>query len=675
MLCVPRIILPALLIHASGFSPLLGQPAKIPLFNGEFEEHGGAFNVPTGWTPFGQAKFEGVWNDGWAVQMADVPPGHEVGLYQLVELPQEGERFRLSADVMAGHAQLPVRIGLMPHPPRQADDIVWSPPHNEPSTCHMSVEATAEEDRIIVILSMRNLNAEHVLLEAGRWDNVALETVTGATQPSGLSRKSQATVRLLDGEPTPTNTYENMANPWSLAWPKRGVRTYLASSRNPNPAANDDFDHVEGHVDIDGEGWTILKSIDGPGCISRIWMTNFARAGMIRVEIDGKEVLTQRLIDFFGSPGPLTWPLTNSPSGGWMSYVPMPFRRSARILVRDAEAGRFYWQVTYQRFDTDDHVRSFTVPMNPTDAALLGIIRWQWLCASVDPKPVLMDSQNENEIGSMEEKSASIDHPLVLNHSGMIKAIRIDVPREHTSSYAQFRLQISWDDDDQSSVDVPLELLFATGDTTAIVHGLMTGRRASGEGYCYFPMPYEKAKLQLHGLDDESVHEATWTVEYVELPKKHLPPTRFCTATVDEPRAGAGKLHNLCDIRGSGHLVGVTAIMSAKTEHLFHFLEGDEYITVDGEQIPSTAGTGTEDYFTCGWYFASGPVSLPTIGATEVSREHARVTAYRLHVPDWIPFERSLRFDIEVGDTVTSPESGHYKTVCYYYRRLDGPQK
>ena len=100
---------------------------------------------------------------------------------------------------------------------------------------------------------------------------------------------------------------------------------------------------------------------------------------------------------------------------------------------------------------------------------------------------------------------------------------------------------------------------------------------------------------------------------------------------------------------------------------MLHHLEGDEYIWIDGETEPSTAGTGTEDYFTCGWYFNAGPITLAPIGAPEVNPDEQRVSAYRLHIPDWVPFERSLRFALEVGESIHSQESGNYATAVYYY--------
>jgi hypothetical protein len=121
------------------------------------------------------------------------------------------------------------------------------------------------------------------------------------------------------------------------------------------------------------------------------------------------------------------------------------------------------------------------------------------------------------------------------------------------------------------------------------------------------------------------------------------------------------------ETEGGGHFAGFSADMASGNVEDVHFLEGDEYFWVDGEKDPSWAGTGTEDYFTCGWYFFGGKISLPPIGAPYVGKEDHRITAYRFHPADWVPFERSLKFGLEVGDRTSSDEYGDYRTVVYCY--------
>jgi hypothetical protein len=97
------------------------------------------------------------------------------------------------------------------------------------------------------------------------------------------------------------------------------------------------------------------------------------------------------------------------------------------------------------------------------------------------------------------------------------------------------------------------------------------------------------------------------------------------------------------------------------------FLEGDERVFVDGERTPSIVGTGTEDYFSSGWYFDTGPYSSLYHGLTIKDSLSGRVSAYRWHVEDPIPFARSIRFTIEHGGTNDAPRTD-YSSVAFWYQ-------
>ncbi|HEX7480684.1 MAG TPA: DUF2961 domain-containing protein [Polyangiales bacterium] len=67
-------------------------------------------------------------------------------------------------------------------------------------------------------------------------------------------------------------------------------------------------------------------------------------------------------------------------------------------------------------------------------------------------------------------------------------------------------------------------------------------------------------------------------------------------------------------------------------------------------------GTGTEDYFNDGWYEVRGRLdsanAWPSHGfpVYEDSDGRKRTAAYRWHVPDSVPFEESIRVELEHGD-------------------------
>ena len=71
------------------------------------------------------------------------------------------------------------------------------------------------------------------------------------------------------------------------------------------------------------------------------------------------------------------------------------------------------------------------------------------------------------------------------------------------------------------------------------------------------------------------------------------------------------------------------------------------FFYVDGKKKADIEGTGTEDYFNDAWSFrvTEGPYTGVTIA--DGTGTGARMSAYRWHAVDPIPFTTSLRFDIE----------------------------
>src|SRR5690606_33489112 len=95
--------------------------------------------------------------------------------------------------------------------------------------------------------------------------------------------------------------------------------------------------------------------------------------------------------------------------------------------------------------------------------------------------------------------------------------------------------------------------------------------------------------------------------------------------------------------------------------------EGDEQIYVDGEETPRVLGTGTEDYFSSGWYYITGEYAAPYHGVTVKDEQDGRINSYRWHIEDPIPFQESFRFDIEHGGTNNAP-GVRYATVAFWYQ-------
>jgi hypothetical protein len=98
------------------------------------------------------------------------------------------------------------------------------------------------------------------------------------------------------------------------------------------------------------------------------------------------------------------------------------------------------------------------------------------------------------------------------------------------------------------------------------------------------------------------------------------------------------------NVQGKGHYVGT--VMSVVQAEAGWFGEGDDFFWVDGQK-PSIEGTGSEDYFNDAWglHVNDGPYYGVTVA--EGTGLGSRMTAYRWHLVDPIPFSKSLQAEIE----------------------------
>lgn len=103
--------------------------------------------------------------------------------------------------------------------------------------------------------------------------------------------------------------------------------------------------------------------------------------------------------------------------------------------------------------------------------------------------------------------------------------------------------------------------------------------------------------------------------------------------------------YTILETTGRGHYVGtVQSVFQMETGW---FGEGDDRFYIDGEETPSLRGTGTEDYYGDAWGFRAFSYPYNGVSVWEGYMPGDRVTAYRWHVPDPVPFKKSLKVSIE----------------------------
>ena len=238
-----------------------------------------------------------------------------------------------------------------------------------------------------------------------------------------------------------------------------------------------------------------------------------------------------------------------------------------------------------------------------------------------------------------------------------------------------------WDGEENPSVLCPLGDLFGATFGRYREFDSRALALCSGGYLCTFPMPFaDGARIEVTNESPLPVHLFFWGVTWTELPGLPEGLGRFHAHWRRTP-AGAGQgPHLVADLRGRGHYVG-TLLQAQNADRLLRWppyrfvlpageglgnLEGWEECWIDDDEEPSLHGTGAEEYFNTAWYFLSGRSTGWNQGVIGRSYVTGRVSAYRFHVDDPIPFRSSYRMVFRKG--LLDEVRADYATVAYWYQ-------
>jgi hypothetical protein len=227
-------------------------------------------------------------------------------------------------------------------------------------------------------------------------------------------------------------------------------------------------------------------------------------------------------------------------------------------------------------------------------------------------------------------------------------------------------MRIYWDDEPKPSVEVPIGDFFGCGfmykQNISQFLGMVNG------GYvCYFPMPFERsARIEITNETRHEIGGFLYQVDYQKFEGAlHSDVAYFHAQWNRSIRTNYDSNFSILRAQGKGHLVGVGLNIQSYDGKL-SFLEGDEMIYVDGEKRPSIHGTGTDDYFSGGWYFNQGEFTGPYGGLVYKNDSLGQISAYRLYITDPIPFKKNIKVTIEHGHG--NQDIADYSSIAYWYQ-------
>jgi hypothetical protein len=440
------------------------------------------------------------------------------------------------------------------------------------------------------------------------------------------------------------------------------------------------FDRMGGNADwadlkacwVGGDRY-VLADLKGPGCLRRMWMTN-VNAEEWLFYFDGESEprirLAERDLFAIGRAGvaPFQPPLADGLSGGSFSYIPLPYAKSLRIVVRIAQAkpdSRPYFHFNYETYPAGAPVRSY--PRTPGEADLRAVSETRAFWAGV-PEAMAGEAARLalTETVIPAGGSAALAPAFA---AGTVKtlAVRLDGGLyanavERARLLRQLVLRMTWDGAAEPSVEVPLGDFFCNGLHQRRFAALPLAN-ADGTFVCRFPMPFRKgARIEIRN-DGPREARVRWAAEFTE---GDPGPAPYFHAAWNHA-INAGSPLRVMRTAGKGSFAGCYLI-ALGMDGGWNILEGDERFIRDGGVRPVHHGTGLEDYFNGGWYYY-GLFEKPLHGLLEKSA--MRTCQYRFQIPDPVTFSKSLAMQFEFGDG--NRARGYMSAATYWYQDKPGP--
>jgi len=236
-----------------------------------------------------------------------------------------------------------------------------------------------------------------------------------------------------------------------------------------------------------------------------------------------------------------------------------------------------------------------------------------------------------------------------LSGPGVVTHVWLTVAANEYGWPRLLRLRVYYDGSLEPSVDAPVGDFFAVGHGfERPVNSLLVRNGSEGRARnSYWPMPFRKScRITITNEGRRRVNNVYYHVDWQKM--NELPPgTGYFHARYRQelPAKNDGKPYVFLEVKGRGFYAGT--VLSVVQAEAGWFGEGDDHFFVDGEAKASIEGTGSEDYFNDAWglHVEEGPYfGVPVADGTGLG---SRMTGYRWHMTDPIPFTKSLRFEIE----------------------------
>jgi hypothetical protein len=482
-------------------------------------------------------------------------------------------------------------------------------------------------------------------------------------------------------------------------WSQHQASSYERLSVTPDDPqgwfANHDWNHFQGKETINGRTEFVMLDVDGPGVITRIW--NGGNPGLkaaLRFYIDGDTIPVWEAVNsgaLIGENRNIGYPLSAlsvskdqplpkaSQKLGHNLYAPIPFSKHIKITYegpdpRPGAGDGMFYNINYRLYKgnvemeslTKETVLKYAEQLEETNKKL-GTLIDEW------PSEINFKEEHESkstklnltkgESGSLEFTGASSIRRILLSLDcdSLNKAVK------------DLILQISFDG--KKTVDVPIGFFFGCGDQVLVVSDWYRKVDTLGNMSCFWVMPFQKnaevkiinkGELNVDVNVEVALGDYKWNASSLYFHANFSEMQNYSTV------AKQGQDFNFISIPNAGNYVGDNLQITKSLAGWWG--EGDEKIYIDGSTFPDHFGTGTEDYYGYAWggqykNAFNHPFIGQPIGEGNSKKQGGRTVNSRVRALDAIPFNKSLKFDMESwnwhgGDI-------DFSWACFWYAGLD----
>lgn len=472
----------------------------------------------------------------------------------------------------------------------------------------------------------------------------------------------------------------------AVPYTSKQVSSYDRRSVSPDADgwfANDDGAGYERLDIVDGRVEKVLFEADGPGVVTRIWMTTKEKYGTLRFYFDGSAepqlVIPAYDMRRFPVDIPVGLSLTHTHYaddmggvGGNTFFLPIPYAESCRITFEEPDMSvkiPRYYHVNYRTYPAGTKVRTFSVEEAESLAAEIARV------SDALMHPSDCTDGRRTDVAAVAEHGKSVSAEI--EGGGAVRHLEIAVSGCDAEQFSDVMeaLRVVCFFDGRECVNVPLSDFSGGGTGAPAVDGWYIFSDGRGRIKSRWVMPFRKSaavsivnewsspvEIALHVVagdyrwDDRSLYFHCSHRAENGIPLNNNYDTND---NLD---------WTFADIRGRGIYCGDA--LSLYNHAVDWYGEGDEKIWVDDDTFPSHFGTGTEDYFNCSWAPVV-PFLTPYGGAprADEASSHGYNAFMRTRNLDVIPFCERLRFDIEMLSWHVG--TADYRATSWWYGDAD----